>query len=141
MRVATGQTRCAISGVPLSRTALSNKDVWRLLLHATLIATAIALLSFAALAHASPDPHMPDPFNGNCPGGGGGNAFEGYCDGLHYPDGSYWHKINYGAATAFPFFVPGQTQPTQLGLSCVIDPDGGPIPQPAPPGGCGGAVK
>jgi Protein of unknown function (DUF732) len=37
--------------VPLS-TALSNKDVWRLLLRATLIAAAIALLSFAALAHA-----------------------------------------------------------------------------------------
>jgi hypothetical protein len=38
--------------VPLSRAALSNKDVWRLLLRATLIAAAIALLSFAALAHA-----------------------------------------------------------------------------------------
>ena len=106
---------------------------------------AIAVMTWAiALLVAGPacaDPHMPDPFNGNCPGGGGGNAFEGYCDGLHYPDGSYWHKINYGAATAFPFFMPGQTQPTQLGLSCAIDPDGGPIPQPAPPGGCGGAVK
>jgi hypothetical protein len=46
MRVATGQTRCATSGVPFSRAALSNKDVWRLLLQATLIAAAIALLSF-----------------------------------------------------------------------------------------------
>jgi hypothetical protein len=46
MRVATGQTRCATSGVPFSRAALSNKDVWRLLLRATLIAAAIALLSF-----------------------------------------------------------------------------------------------
>jgi hypothetical protein len=46
MRIATGQTRCATSGVPLNRTALSNKDVWRLLLRATLIAAAIALLSF-----------------------------------------------------------------------------------------------
>ena len=46
LRVATGQTRCATSGVPLSRAALSNMDVWRLLLRATLIAAAIALLSF-----------------------------------------------------------------------------------------------
>jgi hypothetical protein len=93
----------------------------------------LAAAMFAAPAHAGPDPHMPDPFNGNCPGGGGGNAFEGYCDGLHYPDGSYWHKINYVAATAFPWFMPGQKQPMQLGLSCVVDPDNGPIPQPAPP--------
>ena len=105
-----------------------------------LAALAASTLVFATPAHAGPDPHMPDPFTGNCPGGGGGNAWEGYCDGLHYPDGSYSHKINYGAATAFPFFVPGQTKPTQVGLSCVIDPDGGPIPQPAPPGGCGGAA-
>ena len=46
IRVATGQTRCATSAVPFSRAALSNKDVWRLLLRATLIAAAIALLSF-----------------------------------------------------------------------------------------------
>jgi hypothetical protein len=46
MRVATGQTRCATSGVPFSRAALSNKDVWRLLLRVTLFAAAIALLLF-----------------------------------------------------------------------------------------------
>ena len=46
IRVATGQTRCATSAVPFSRAALSNKDVWRVLLRATLIAAAIALLSF-----------------------------------------------------------------------------------------------
>ena len=46
MRVATGRTRCATSDVPLSRTVLSNKDVWRLLLRAILIAAAITLLSF-----------------------------------------------------------------------------------------------
>jgi hypothetical protein len=54
------------------------------------VITIAAGLTFAPVAHAGPDPHMPDPFNGYCPGGGGGNAFEGYCDGLHYPDGSYW---------------------------------------------------
>ncbi len=99
----------------------------------------IALL-VAGPACAGPDPHMPDPLNGYCPGGGAGNVFEGYCDGIKYPDGSYWHRLNYGA-TSFPWLMPGDTKPTQLGLSCVIDPDGGPIPQPAPPGGCGGAVK
>jgi hypothetical protein len=46
MRVATGQTGRATSGVPLSRAAVSNKDVLRLLLRALLIAAAIALLSF-----------------------------------------------------------------------------------------------
>lgn len=54
----------------------------RFLLATVLAASAIP---FAAPAHAGPDPHTPDPFNGYCPGGGGGNAFEGYCDGLHYP--------------------------------------------------------
>ena len=46
MCVATSQTGRATSGVPLSRAALSAKDVWRLLLRALLIAAAIALLSF-----------------------------------------------------------------------------------------------
>ena len=111
----------------------------KLVIAAMVASTAIVL---AAPAHADTDPHLPNPFNGSCAGGGAGNAWEGYCDGLHYPDGSYWHKINYGAYTAFPWFgLGGQTAPTQLGLSCVIDPDNGPMPQPAPPGGCGGAVK
>jgi hypothetical protein len=101
---------------------------------------ASAMPGLGAVAHADPDPHMPDPLNGYCPGGGAGNVFEGYCDGVKYPDGSYWHKLSYGA-TSFPWLMPGQTKPTQLGLSCVVDPDGGPIPQPAPPGGCGGAVQ
>lgn len=102
------------------------------------VLAAVAVLG-APLAHAD-DPHMPNPLNGYCPGGGVGNVFEGYCDGEHYADGSYWHKINYGAMT-FPWMMPGSTQPTQIGLSCVVDPDGAPVPQPAPPGGCGGAVK
>ena len=46
MRLPTGQTRCATSGVPFSRAALSNKDVWRLLLRATLSVAAILLLAF-----------------------------------------------------------------------------------------------
>jgi hypothetical protein len=52
------------------------------------VVTIAAALTFAPVAHAGPDPHMPDPLNGYCPGGGAGNVFEGYCDGAHYPDGS-----------------------------------------------------
>lgn len=111
------------------------------------VTTAIVVACSAAflvtgVAHAdpAPDPHIPNPLVGYCPGGGAGNVFEGYCDGVKYPDGSYWHRINYGTL-AFPFTMPGQTEPMQLGLSCVVDPDNGPIPQPAPPGGCGGAVQ
>lgn len=105
------------------------------------IAIVVAVV-FAPLAHAdpAPDPHMPNPLTGYCPGGGMGNLFEGYCDGVKYPDGSYWHRIQYGDAT-LPWFNQTGGQPTQLGLSCVVDPDNSPIPQPAPPGGCGGAVK
>ncbi|TVS85214.1 hypothetical protein [Mycobacterium helveticum] len=93
-------------------------------------------------AHAAPDPHMPDPLRDYCPGGGAGNVLMGgYCDGEHYPDGSYWHKLMAGGAYSLPIMVPGQSEPADLGMSCVIDPDNGPVPQPAPPGGCGGAVK
>lgn len=46
MRLPTGQPRCATPGVPFSRAALSNKDVWRLLLRATLSVAAILLLAF-----------------------------------------------------------------------------------------------
>jgi len=67
-------------------------------------------------------------------------VFEGYCDGEHYPDGSYWHQLMAGGL-GFRWLMPGATQPTNFGLSCVVDPDNGPVPQPAPPGECGGAVK
>ncbi|UQX11397.1 hypothetical protein [Candidatus Mycobacterium methanotrophicum] len=80
-----------------------------------------------ARADTPPDPHIPDPATGYCPGGGMGNMFEGYCDGAHYPDGTYWHRLLYGGWT-FPWFSQDGGAPTQLGLSCVIDPDGGPIP-------------
>lgn len=110
----------------------------RLFRHVTILLAAMVL--GAPVAHAAPDPHIPDPFNGYCPGGGAGNAFEGYCDGVKYPDGSYWHKLAFGVGTAVPWMMPGQSAPVNPWLQCVIDPDGG-IPQPAPRGGCGGAVK
>lgn len=68
------------------------------------------------------DPHIPQPLMGYCPGGGaGGDAM--WCDGQPYPDGTKWHGFYYGGTRS---------------MTCVID-DGGPMPPPAPPGGCGGA--
>jgi hypothetical protein len=115
---------------------------WRSRLSSTLATAVLVMaLSVPPLAHADPpDPHIPNPLTGYCPGGGAGNVFEGYCDGEHYPDGSYWHQLMAGGL-GFPWLMPGATQPTNFGLSCVVDPDNGPVPQPAPPGRCGGAVK
>ncbi|MDD4868261.1 MAG: hypothetical protein PHQ28_14445 [Mycobacterium sp.] len=60
---------------------------------------ACAAVALAAAARAAPDPHMPDPLRGYCPGGGAGNVLMGgWCDGEHYPDGSYWHKFMAGGA-------------------------------------------
>lgn len=73
---------------------------------------------FAPVAVADPppwtDPHYPDPMHSNCAGGMGGFMF-GFCDGEHYPDGSYWHQITWSG---------GGTKP-----ECMID------NQPAPPTG------
>jgi hypothetical protein len=94
-----------------------------------------AILTLAAPAFADPDPHMPDPPNNYCPGGGAGSMiYMGYCDGVPYPDGSYWHHIQYG--------IPMINHPGGLlspGMQCVVN-NGSPIPPAAPPGGCGGAV-
>jgi len=70
---------------------------------------------------------------GGVGGGAGSQISMAYCDGVPYPDGSYWHAIQYGAPMiGHPY---GLLSP---GLQCVVP--GGPVPQPAPPGGCGGAV-
>lgn len=71
------------------------------------------------------NPYIPDISQGYCPGGHGG--FGGgygifYCDGIRYPDGSYWHEvIGTDAATGR--------------LECVLD-KGSDIPPLAPPSGC-----
>jgi hypothetical protein len=102
---------------------------------AGVIAAVAVCLAFAGLAHADPDPHIPDPQNNYCPGGGAGSMiYVGYCDGVPYPDGSYWHYIQYG--------IPLVNHPAGLlspGMQCVVN-NGSPFPAPAPPGGCGGAV-
>lgn len=101
----------------------------------SLMAVAAAILSAAVAvpspARAEPDRHIPDPSAGYCPGGVGigyrSPAGHGYCDGMHYPDGSYWRIVQSDS--------PGR--PT---MQCVVNPGGGPVPEPAPPGGCNGAV-
>jgi hypothetical protein len=102
---------------------------------AAFIASAATCLTLATPAHGDPDSHMPDPQNNYCPGGGAGSMiYMGWCDGVPYPDGSYWHHIQYG--------IPLVGHPTGLlspGMQCVVN-NGSPIPAPAPPGGCGGAV-
>lgn len=105
-----------------------------------LFAAVVALsLLLAGSAHAdpAPDPHMPNMAAGYCPGGGmGSQVYLAYCDGVPYPDGSYWHAIQYGLPViGHPYGI------VSPGLQCVINPGGGPAPQPAPPGGCGGAVQ
>lgn len=90
---------------------------------------AFALLFTAPLAFGDPvpngmDPHVPNFGIRYCPGGKGGFAVF-WCDGEHYPDGTYWHQTM------------GYTSPIGT-LTCVADNDS-PMPPIAPPGGCGGA--
>jgi len=78
----------------------------------------------AGIAHADPppwsDPHFPDPMHHSCAGGMGG-FIVGFCDGEHYPDGTYWHMLSGSGWGSTP--------------ECMLD------NAPAPVGGCGGAVK
>lgn len=101
----------------------------------TLFGIAGCLMCFSPTVNADPpgqDPQMPNVTIGWCPGGQGGFLATKFCDGLPYADGSYWHQlIMTGSSFTGPIFR----------LDCVVfKPESGPIPQPAPPGGCDGAV-
>lgn len=102
---------------------------------------AAAAIITAPAVHADPDPHMPNPSTGYCPGGSMGSPiYLGFCDGEHYPDGTYWHTRQWG----IPLYgnsngLLGTNGGGPAGAECVID-NGSPMPPPAPPGGCGGAV-
>ena len=89
--------------------------------------TTMALIATAMLAapagHADPDPFKPDLGANYCPGGGG-PAPELFCDGVPYPDGTYWHAVKRGSFVLVQCFVQG-TWPQP------------PIPLPARPDGCG----
>jgi hypothetical protein len=101
-----------------------------------LIATAIL---GAPAGHADPDPHKPDFGANYCPGGATADpaSLGPSCDGVPYPDGSYWHATQRGASGTSSFVV----------VQCMVPaPPPGPFsgllprvtgPLPAPPGGCG----
>ena len=92
-------------------------------------------------AGADPDPHIPNPSTGYCPGGSMGSPiYMGFCDGIPYPDGTKWHTRQWGIPLyGNPNGLAGTSGGGPSGAECVID-DGSPVPPPAPPGGCGGAV-
>jgi hypothetical protein len=87
----------------------------------TALLGAFVAIILAAPAQANPlDPHVPDITRNNCPGGRGGFGIV-YCDGEHYPDGSFWHQImGYNSISG--------------DLQCVRD-DGSMLP-PKDPTGC-----
>jgi hypothetical protein len=69
----------------------------RNLLAAALLTAGAVFVPAPAYADPAPDPHMPNMQAGYCPGGGmGSQSSLAYCDGVPYPDGSYWHAIQYG---------------------------------------------
>lgn len=84
------------------------------------VGTAVA---YAGQARADfMDPKVPIPALTWCPGGGGGSAWGGFCEGTSFPDGT---RLNFFRAMGF-----------WQGPRC-IRPDGTPTP-PLAPGGCGG---
>jgi hypothetical protein len=94
-----------------------------------LAALVAAVLLTPAEAHADPslpNPHDPIFVRGYCPGN---RAQEwtayGRCDGWPYADGSFWRVTGLGF--------------TEMSRECVVGVDFN--VSPAPPGGCGGAVK
>lgn len=88
------------------------------------------LVAPTALADPGSDPHTPNLTTGYCPGGRGGILAVAWCNGVEYPDGSYWHNV---AMTGGTFATP------RFEMNCVIN-DAFPSGTPAPPGGCNGAV-
>ncbi|KAA1429687.1 hypothetical protein [Mycolicibacter arupensis] len=62
-----------------------------------LIRTIAAITVALGTAIASAEPHIPNPSTGDCAGGSMGSPiWMGFCDGEHYPDGSYWHTRQWG---------------------------------------------
>jgi hypothetical protein len=88
----------------------------------------VGAVIFAAnpgMAHADPDPHIPDPIHDYSPGSGISSKLAwGVCDGARYPDGTYWH-------------VQGFIN-TLVNVMCAAGTPGDVGPPPAPPGGCEG---
>lgn len=100
----------------------------------------LTMLGTGGPAGADPapsDPNLPNLAANYCPGGRQDSPFVRRCIGTKYPDGSYWRESQYSVANYSPDYLGGP------GLRCVID--YGPMTygsaiEPAPPGGCNGAV-
>ena len=103
----------------------------------------VALIAIAMLAapagHADPDPHKPDVGANYCPGGATPSP-EGTCDGVPYPDGSYWHATQRTSGANSYVVVQCVVPPPSPGPFAGLLPPLPPGPIPAPAGGCGGAV-
>jgi hypothetical protein len=83
---------------------------------AMFVLAGVLVREFDSLAHADPDPHMPNMQAGYCPGGGtGSQIYLAYRDGVPYPNGSYWHAIQYGVPVIG--HPDGALSP---GLQCVV---------------------
>ena len=108
-----------------------------------MLGCAAALVFSTAVASADPpapqpDPHLPDLADNYCPGAqwtfGGqwvdnnGNGQHQVCDGVLYPDGSYWHEWTWDHG----FYGKEWHHDCVSGSSA--------FPAPPPPGGCDGAI-
>lgn len=110
--------------------------VFRAILVAATAALAAFTLAPVIRADPDPDPHIPNMAANYCPNGGPQWQFVStFCDGMPYADGSYWHIVQ--TRSFGDDYSPPRTSP----MRCVVNPGGGPLPQPAPPGGCDGAVQ
>jgi hypothetical protein len=91
-----------------------------------IVFTSAALPLAPRVASVPGDPYIPDVSTGRCEGGKGLAESIVYCDGLKFPDGSYWREIVDVASN-------------KSKVVCLVD-HGDPLPWAAPPGGCGGTV-
>lgn len=74
------------------------------------------------------DPHIPSYNNGWCPGGGlGTEGRAGWCDGVEYDDGSFWHQNGYQGVWGF-----------KVSTTCALRTDNPFVLDKAPAGGCDG---
>lgn len=88
---------------------------------AGLLAAPMVVTAEARAIPIGPDPYTPIPMMGWCPGGGFATGFGAYCDGMRFPDGSYWHQ-----SRILGFWR----------MQCAVD-NGTAIPDDAPVTGCG----
>jgi hypothetical protein len=111
----------------------------KLLMTVALIATAMLT---APGGHADPDPHQPDAGANYCPGGTGvdgqpGQPAEPFCDGVPFPDGTYWHAVKRGQSNMNFVIVQCVMPHPPPGPFSGLMPALPPGPLPAPADGCG----